>query len=152
MTESTASSGGSIYDRQLVTSRVLDGPRKLVFKAFSDAARLARRWGPRGFTNTFQEFNFRPGCNWRVAMHAPDGANFPNESVFVEVAPLERVVFKHISGPQFEMTITSKSSTAKPKSAGARCSTRRLRCHVLGSSLSKLTDSTSIATQHRWPN
>ncbi len=39
-------------------------------------------------------------------MDGPDGANYPNESVFIEVSPLERVVFKHVSGPQFEMTIT----------------------------------------------
>ena len=96
----------STADRELVTSRVIDAPRERVFRAFSDPERLARWWGPKGFTNTFHEFDLRPGGWWRFVMHAPNGANFPNESVFVEVAPPERVVFRHVSSPQFEMTLT----------------------------------------------
>jgi uncharacterized protein YndB with AHSA1/START domain len=77
-----------------------------VFQAFADPTHLAQWWGPRGFTNTFREFDLRPGGAWRFVMHGPDGANYPDESVFVDVSPPERVVFKHVSGPQFEMTIT----------------------------------------------
>jgi uncharacterized protein YndB with AHSA1/START domain len=93
-------------ERELFTFRVLDAPRERVFRAFSDPSQLVHWWGPKGFHNTFHEFDFRPGGTWRFIMHGPDGANFPNESVFVEVVPPERVVLKHISGPQFEMTIT----------------------------------------------
>ena len=96
----------STRDRELVTSRVINAPRERVFRAFADPAHLARWWGPTGFTNTFREFDLRPGGAWRFTMHGPDGANYPNESVFVEVTPPERVVFRHVSGPQFEMTIT----------------------------------------------
>ncbi len=40
-------------------------------------------------------------------MHGPDGTNYPNESVFVEVVAPERVVFEHLSeGHHFFMTIT----------------------------------------------
>jgi hypothetical protein len=39
-------------------------------------------------------------------MHAPSGANYPNESVFVEVVEPERIVLRHESGPKYEMTIT----------------------------------------------
>ena len=42
-------------------------------------------WGPNGFTNTFHEFDLRPGGAWRFIMHGPDGTDYPNESVFVEV-------------------------------------------------------------------
>ena len=48
-------------------------------------------------------------------MHGPDGANFPNESVFVEVVPPERVVFRHESRPRFEMTITFEEHDAKTR-------------------------------------
>jgi len=92
--------------RELVTSRLIDAPRERVFKAFSDPVQLALWWGPKGFRNTFNEFDLRPGGAWRFVMHGPDGSNYPNESVFIEVAPPERVVIRHVSGPQFEMTIT----------------------------------------------
>jgi uncharacterized protein YndB with AHSA1/START domain len=55
-------------DREIVTSRVLNARRELVFSAFSDRQRLARWWGPRGFTNTFHEFDLRPGGAWRFVM------------------------------------------------------------------------------------
>ncbi|MFZ2490900.1 MAG: SRPBCC family protein [Thermoanaerobaculia bacterium] len=93
-------------DRELFTSRVLAVPRDRVFDAFRDGSRLARWWGPHGFTNTFHEFAFRPGGRWRFTMHGPNGADFENECVFVEVVPQERVVVRHTSTPQFEMTVT----------------------------------------------
>jgi uncharacterized protein YndB with AHSA1/START domain len=95
-----------LSDQDIVTARVLSAPRDLVFQAFSDPRHLARWWGPKGFTNTFHEFDFRPGGVWRFVMHSPDGADYQNESVFVEIAPPERIVFRHVSGPQFQMTIT----------------------------------------------
>lgn len=88
MTEKPAVHGESASEREPVTSRVLEAPRERVFRAFSDPAHLERWWGPKGFTNTFHEFDLRPGGNWRFVMHGPDGADFPNESVFVEVVGL----------------------------------------------------------------
>lgn len=113
MTEQPAASTGSISERELTASRVIDAPRERVFRAFSDPARLARWWGPTGFTNTFHEFDLRPGGRWRFDMHAPDGARYPNESVFVEVAAPERVVIRHVSGPHFELTITFAERSGK---------------------------------------
>lgn len=81
--------------REIVSSRVFDAPRELVFQAFRDPDRLARWWGPKGFTNTIHEFDPRPGGAWRLTMHGPDGNDHLNESVFVEVAEPERVVFEH---------------------------------------------------------
>jgi uncharacterized protein YndB with AHSA1/START domain len=39
-------------------------------------------------------------------MHGPNGANFENDSMFLEIVDPERIVFRHVSPPQFEMTIT----------------------------------------------
>ena len=98
--------GESTADREFVTSRVIDAPRERVFRAFSDPVHLANWWGPRGFSSTFQEFNLSPGGAWRFVMHGPDGKNYPNESVFVEVVAPERIVFEHMSDHHFHMTIT----------------------------------------------
>lgn len=93
-------------DREIVTTRVLDAPRELVFRAFSNPDHLARWWGPNGFTNTFQEFDMRPGGFWRFVMHGPDGIDYRNESVFVEVVYPERIVFRHLKPiHEFQMTV-----------------------------------------------
>jgi uncharacterized protein YndB with AHSA1/START domain len=106
MNEKPAADAESTADREFVHSRWIDAPRTRVFRAFSDPAHLARWWGPKGFTSTFHEFDLRPGGTWRFVLHGPDGVDYPNESVFVEVVAPERIVFEHISGHHFQMTLT----------------------------------------------
>ena len=77
-----------------------------IWEAFVDPVRLARWWGPKGFTNTFQAFDPRPLGSWRFVMHGPNGVDYPNESVFVEVRRPERLVIDHLSLPHFRLEIT----------------------------------------------
>jgi uncharacterized protein YndB with AHSA1/START domain len=81
---------------EIITTRVFDAPRDLVFSAFSNPDHLRHWWGPNGFTNTINTFDFRPGGAWHLVMHAPNGAEFHNESEFVEVVKPERIVFDHL--------------------------------------------------------
>jgi len=97
---------GAPADRLIVSARVLDAPRERVFRAWTDPAHLARWWGPKGFKNTFEEFDLRPGGVWRFVMHGPDGVDHKNKSVFVEIVKPERIVFRHVSGPRFQVTAT----------------------------------------------
>lgn len=107
MSNQPIGSAESTADREFVHSRLIDAPRERVFKAFADATHLARWWGPNGFTSTFQTFELRPGGAWRFVMHGPDGTDYPNESVFVEVVVPERVILEHLSeGHHFFLTIT----------------------------------------------
>ena len=39
-------------------------------------------------------------------MHGPNGANYPNESLFAEIEPARMVVVQHESGPKYRLTIT----------------------------------------------
>ena len=68
--------------RSIVTTRLVDAPRDLVFEAWSDVEHLKHWWGPNGFTTTTSEFDFRPGGVWRFVMHGPDGTDYPNLIVF----------------------------------------------------------------------
>ena len=76
MSETVDQSVKAHTDREIVSTRVLDAPRELVFRAFSDPDLLARWWGPEGFTNTFHEFDLRPDGAWRFVMHGPDGTDY----------------------------------------------------------------------------
>ncbi len=88
------------------TSRDIAASPDQVFAAFSDPQRLARWWGPAGFTNTFDVCELKPGGRWSYVMHGPNGGNYRNESVFVEVEPPLKVVVQHESKPKYRLTIT----------------------------------------------
>lgn len=107
------SAGMDTSDREIVSSRVFDAPRELVFKAWTDPDHLKHWWGPKGFTNTFHEFDARPGGVWRFVMHGPDGTDYQNESIFVEIVRPERIVFDHVSGPRFRATVTFTGQAGK---------------------------------------
>jgi uncharacterized protein YndB with AHSA1/START domain len=77
---------------EIVSSRVLATSRERVWRAFADPALLARWWGPRGFTNTFHEFDLRTGGRWRFTMHGPDGAVYEQLREFVAVVAHARIV------------------------------------------------------------
>ena len=94
-----------------VTSRLIAAPIEQVFAAFQPE-RLARWWGPAGFTNTFEVCEFRSGGQWDFVMHGPDGHDYANESEFVEVTPPTMVVIQHVNEPRFQLTITLASSGA----------------------------------------
>jgi uncharacterized protein YndB with AHSA1/START domain len=101
--------------REIVTTRVFDAPRERVFRAWTDPEHLVRWWGPKGFTSTFQAFDLRPGGVWRFVMHGPDGVDYKNKSVFVEIVRPKRIVFQHVSGPAFLVTATFAEQAGKTK-------------------------------------
>jgi uncharacterized protein YndB with AHSA1/START domain len=88
------------------TERVLSVSPRIVFAAFEQQERLAQWWGPNGFRNTFEQFEFTPGGRWVYVMHGPNGANYPNESVFREIKPDTKIVIGHVSQPRFTLTVT----------------------------------------------
>jgi uncharacterized protein YndB with AHSA1/START domain len=102
-------------DREIVSSRVINAPQQKVFEAFRNPDILARWWGPEGFTNTFQTFDFRPGGTWEFIMHGPDGTDYPNKCVFAEIVVPERVVFDHVVPPVFRMTVTFEKAGQSDK-------------------------------------
>jgi len=94
-----------IEDRSDSRRRLIAASPSEVFAAMSDAARIARWWGPAGFTNTIDEFEFRPGGRWVLTMHGPDGKNYPNESRFTRIAPDHIFEIEHLNGHHFFLTI-----------------------------------------------
>ena len=90
----------------LRNERVLTASARQVFAAFVNPKSLAQWWGPNGFTNTFEQFEFKPGGRWVFTMHGPNGANYANESVFREIQPDSRIVIEHVSAPWFTLTVT----------------------------------------------
>lgn len=86
-------------------TRVFNAAPEAVFGAFRDPALLARWWGPEGFRNTFQTFDFREGGDWVFIMHGPDGTDYPNQARFLEIRPPNRIRIQHVNLPHFLLTV-----------------------------------------------
>lgn len=80
-------------ERQLVITRVFDAPRELVWKAFTEADRLAQWWGPKGFTMLVRRLDFRPGGVFHYSMRSPDGQVMWGKFVYRDILAPERLVF-----------------------------------------------------------
>ena len=85
--------------------RLLAASPSEVFAAMCDPARVARWWGPTGFTNTIRTFEFEPGGSWLLTMHGPDGKDYPNESRFTRIVPDQLFEIEHLNGHHFFLTI-----------------------------------------------
>jgi uncharacterized protein len=92
-------------DSTLRTSRDLPHSPDAVYAAFASPDVLASWWGPDGFTNSFEVFEFQVGGRWKFTMHGPDGRNYPNESEFSALEPAAKVVIRHVSPPRFTLTV-----------------------------------------------
>lgn len=64
---------------------------------------LKNWWGPAGFTNTFNEFDLRPGGKWRFIMHGPDKGNYHNECECIKIEKPTLIAWKRSSKPIFQV-------------------------------------------------
>jgi len=107
---------------ELNLTRILNAPRALVFKAWTDPKHVAQWWGPGGFTNPVCEVDARPGGEMRIHMRAPDGTIYPMTAIFKEIIEPERIVFQTAAldangKPMFEVltTVTLADQSGKTK-------------------------------------
>lgn len=95
----------TIQKNQIHNSRQLNTPIEKVYNAFANPELLKLWWGPEGFTNTFHEFDLRPGGNWRLTMHGPEKGNYENSSVFKVVETEKLISWTRKSQPYFDMEV-----------------------------------------------
>jgi len=87
-------------------TRLLSAPRELVFEVWTNPDHIKNWWGPNGFTSTIHKMDVNAGGEWEFILHGPDGTDYKNKCVFIEVKSPERIVYDHISGPKFRSEIT----------------------------------------------
>ena len=118
--------------RRSSTSRELDAPLALVYRAFTEPDLLAQWLGPRKYTMTVERYDLRDGGTWRY-LHADDAGNAygfhgvfhgePSPDGIVQTFEFEGAP-GHVSDGHGH---GSKSATARPRSAPTRCSSRSRR-------------------------
>jgi uncharacterized protein YndB with AHSA1/START domain len=109
---SGASTGVTTYttpsDREVLITRVVNAPRRLVFAAWTEPGHI-QRWlsGPEGWTMPICEIDLRPGGRWRYVYHKASGTEMTLTGSVVEVVPPERLVTTESWGPEWPDTLNT---------------------------------------------
>ena len=88
-----SSAATTTAERELVVTRIIDAPRDLVFRAWTEPEQVARWWGPQGFVTTHCDMDIRPGGAFRCCMRSPAGTDHWKRGVYREIVDPERIVF-----------------------------------------------------------
>jgi uncharacterized protein YndB with AHSA1/START domain len=79
-------------ERELVLRRLLDAPRDKVWRCWSEPALVKEWFCPKPWTAARAEIDLRPGGASLIVMRSPQGEEFPNPGVYLEVVPMEKIV------------------------------------------------------------
>jgi uncharacterized protein YndB with AHSA1/START domain len=82
----------STESRELVLVRLIDAPPEKVYRAWTDPALLKQWFTPKPWTVASAELDVRPGGANLIVMRSPEGEEFPNRGVYLEVVPNKRLV------------------------------------------------------------
>ena len=77
--------------QEIVSTTILDAPRELVFRAYTDPKLFAQWWGPRRYKIEIDKFDSRPGGEWRVVHVGDDGSRYGFRGVNHDVVAPERI-------------------------------------------------------------
>jgi len=125
-------------EKELVINRIINAPRELVWKAWTDPEQVAKWWGPSNFSIPLCEMDVKPGGAILIHMKAPDGVIYPMNGIYKELVKPERIVFvgaaldthgnalfEQMTSIQFEkegnktkLSIKVTFSKVKPEAAG----------------------------------
>ena len=79
--------------QELVITRVVDAPRGLMFKAWTEADRLAQWWGPKGFSVHVASLDLRPGGAFHYCLQSASGQEMWGKFVYCGIDAPERLVY-----------------------------------------------------------
>ncbi|MDF2450332.1 MAG: hypothetical protein K0R26_2836 [Bacteroidota bacterium] len=102
-------------ETEIVSIRIVNEPLEKVFEAWSNAEYLKKWWGPKGFTNTFHEFDFKVGGKWIFTMHGPEKGNYPNDCEFTKIEKPTLIAWKRYSQPIFRVVTSFEDCKGKTK-------------------------------------
>lgn len=78
---------------ELTLTRVIDAPREKIFRCWTEADLVKQWFAPLPWTTPVAELDVRPGGASLIVMRGPDGNEFPNRGVYLDVVRNERIVF-----------------------------------------------------------
>lgn len=80
-------------DTELTFTQVLNAPRELLFKVFSEPEHVKQWWGPEGWMMPVCTIDFRLGGTWLYCIRNSEGEEHWAKAVYREIVAPERIVF-----------------------------------------------------------
>lgn len=77
----------------LSLTRLIDAPRRALWRCWTEPELIKQWFTPRPWTTPIVEVDMRPGGTSYMIFRGPDGTEFPNQGVYLEVVPEQRLVF-----------------------------------------------------------
>lgn len=117
---SISSPSNNLADRELVLTRIIDAPREKIYRAWTDAEILKQWFAPKPYSTPSAKLDVRAGGSNLIVMRDPQGNDFPNQGVYLEVIPNERLVITDAYTQAWEpsakpfMTLTISLDEAGP--------------------------------------
>ncbi len=74
-------------------SRLIAAPRKNIWRCWTEPELIKQWFTPRPWTTPVVEMDVRAGGASHMIFRGPEGQEFPNDGVYLEVVPNERLVF-----------------------------------------------------------
>lgn len=99
--------------KELSISRLINAPQQLVWEAWTNPEHIKHWWGPSGFKSSISKMEVRPEGEWEFIMHGPDGTDYKNKHIYLELEKPSKIVMKHVSFPPFVMTATFEAQGDK---------------------------------------
>lgn len=84
---------GTAAGHELVLTRIIEATPDRIFKAWTDPEILKQWFVPRPWSVSHAELDVRPGGSNLIVMRDPEGNEYPNRGVYLEVVENERLVF-----------------------------------------------------------
>jgi uncharacterized protein YndB with AHSA1/START domain len=82
----------SLVDRELFLERVIDASPEKLFRAWTEPDLLKQWFTPKPWTVSRVELELRAGGKNLVVMRSPEGQEFPNRGIYLEVSTNKRLV------------------------------------------------------------
>jgi len=79
--------------RELVLERIFDAPREKVYRAWTEPKLLKQWFAPKPWTTPGAALDVRPGGSSMIVMRDPDGKDYPNPGIYLDVVENEKLVF-----------------------------------------------------------
>ncbi len=92
MTDTANTAARMDDDRDLVLTRLIDAPREKLFRAWTEPELIKQWFAPLPYTTPHAEVDLRTGGASLIVMRGPDGVEFPNHGVYLEVVENEKIV------------------------------------------------------------
>ncbi len=90
----------------LVFERFIDAPARLVWEALTKPEHVREWYMPKAWGRVARaEMDVRPGGIFRVDIAGADGQEFPNLGCFLEVVPLQRLVWTSMLFPGYRPAV-----------------------------------------------